>query len=92
MVASNGGFDQLPCSTTASAPKSELQIGDDQSAGAGLVWSHVSTGATYQDTNIKVMAVENTHFAFHKNAAAGEHKSYPYRFEIPALLTSRAEG
>src|SRR5262245_65442676 len=36
-----------------------------------------------QDANIKLLAVENTHFAFHKGAAAGKHKSYSYRFESP---------
>ena len=41
----------------------------------------VNTGLIYQDTNIKVTAVENSHFAFHQGAAAGKHKSYAYRFE-----------
>lgn len=41
------------------------------------------TGMIYQDDNIKVTAVENTHFSFHKGAAAGKHKSYSYRFETP---------
>jgi ribonuclease BN (tRNA processing enzyme) len=43
----------------------------------------VGTGAIYQDANIKVTAVENSHFAFHKGPAAGKHKSYSYRFETP---------
>ena len=43
----------------------------------------VGTGMIYQDANIKVTAVENTHFAFHKGPAAGKHKSYAYRFETP---------
>ena len=37
----------------------------------------------YQDANIKVTAVENSHFAFHEGPAAGKHKSYSYRFETP---------
>ena len=41
----------------------------------------VGTGVIYQDANIKVTAVENTHFAFHKGPAAGKFKSYSYRFE-----------
>jgi ribonuclease BN (tRNA processing enzyme) len=41
------------------------------------------TGMIYQDTNIKVTAVENSHFAFHEGPAAGRHKSYSYRFETP---------
>ena len=43
----------------------------------------VGTGVIYQDANIKVTAVENSHFAFHKGPAAGKHKSYSYRFETP---------
>ena len=43
----------------------------------------VGTGPVYQDANIKVTAVENTHFAFHQGTAAGKHKSYSYRFETP---------
>jgi ribonuclease BN (tRNA processing enzyme) len=43
----------------------------------------VGTGVIYQDANIKVTAVENSHFSFHKGAAAGKHKSYSYRFETP---------
>lgn len=41
------------------------------------------TGAFYRDENIKVTAIENTHYSFHKGAAAGKHKSYSYRFETP---------
>jgi len=44
----------------------------------------VGTGAIYRDANIKVTAVENSHFDFHKGGpAAGKHKSYSYRFETP---------
>jgi ribonuclease BN (tRNA processing enzyme) len=43
----------------------------------------MSPGVIYQDANIKVTAIENTHFAFHKGAAAGKHKSYSYRFDTP---------
>jgi ribonuclease BN (tRNA processing enzyme) len=43
----------------------------------------VGLGDIYQDANIKVTAVENSHFAFHKGLAAGKHKSYSYRFETP---------
>ena len=41
----------------------------------------VGTGVIYQDANIKVTAVENSHFNFHEGPAAGKHKSYAYRFE-----------
>jgi ribonuclease BN (tRNA processing enzyme) len=43
----------------------------------------VGTGLIYQDANIKVTAVENSHFAFHEGVNAGKHKSYSYRFETP---------
>jgi ribonuclease BN (tRNA processing enzyme) len=43
----------------------------------------VGTGMIYQDANIKVTAVENSHFAFHKGPAAGKNKSYAYRVETP---------
>ena len=39
---------------------------------------NVGTGVIYEDDNIKVSAVENTHFCFH---ADKRHKSYSYRFE-----------
>jgi ribonuclease BN (tRNA processing enzyme) len=52
-----------------------------------LFFGHdVGTGVVYQDANIKVAAIENTHFAFHKGAAAGRHKSYSYRFETPSRV------
>ena len=41
-------------------------------------------GLVYQDANIKVTAVENTHFHHHPGSPAyGRHKSYSYRFETP---------
>ena len=43
----------------------------------------VGTGVVYQDANVKVTAVENSHFAFHEGPASGKHKSYSYRFETP---------
>ena len=43
----------------------------------------VGTGVIYEDANIKVTAVENSHFAFHEAPAAGRHKSYSYRFDTP---------
>src|SRR5215470_7978273 len=51
---------------------------------ADVFFGHdVGTGIIYQDANIKVTAVENSHFAFHQGLAAGKHKSYSYRFETP---------
>jgi ribonuclease BN (tRNA processing enzyme) len=43
----------------------------------------VGTGLIFQDINIKVSAVQNSHFDFHKGPASGKHKSYSYRFETP---------
>jgi ribonuclease BN (tRNA processing enzyme) len=49
-----------------------------------LFFGHdVGPGVVYQDANIKVTAIENSHFAFHTGAAAGRHKSYSYRFDTP---------
>src|SRR6516162_4694539 len=33
----------------------------------------VGSGMIYQDANIKVLSVENAHFAFHKGAEAGKY-------------------
>ncbi len=43
----------------------------------------VGIGQVYQDDNIRVTAVENTHFSFHQGGNAGRYKSYSYRFETP---------
>jgi len=43
----------------------------------------IGTGVVYQDANVKVTAVENSHFDFHDGPAFGKHKSYSYRFETP---------
>src|SRR5215831_12405416 len=52
-----------------------------------LFFGHdVGPGVIYQDANIKVTTIENTHFAFHKGAAAGKHKSYSYRFDTPGRV------
>jgi ribonuclease BN (tRNA processing enzyme) len=42
----------------------------------------VSPGVIYQDANVKVTAVENTHFNFKPGMPAyGKYKSYSYRFD-----------
>lgn len=52
-----------------------------------LFFGHdVGPGLVYQDANIGVVAIENTHFAFHSGAAAGKHRSYSYRFETPGRV------
>jgi ribonuclease BN (tRNA processing enzyme) len=44
----------------------------------------VAPGVVYQDANVKVIAVENTHFHFQPgDPAYGKYKSYSYRFETP---------
>ena len=43
----------------------------------------VGIGEVYKDDNIRVSAIENTHFSFHQGDAAGRYKSYSYRFETP---------
>ena len=64
----------------------EIRIADGgrSLALAKVFFGHdVGTGVIYQDANIKVTAVENTHFHFHFGLAAGKHKSYSYRFDTP---------
>lgn len=44
----------------------------------------VGPGLVYQDANVKVTAVENTHFHFTSGSPGyGKYKSYSYRFETP---------
>jgi ribonuclease BN (tRNA processing enzyme) len=44
----------------------------------------VEPGLIYQDANVKVTAVENTHFHFQPGTPPyGKYKSYSYRFETP---------
>src|ERR1700730_8200510 len=44
----------------------------------------VEPGLVYQDANVKVTAVENTHFHFPPGSPPyGKYKSYSYRFETP---------
>ncbi len=56
-----------------SVPLAEIFFGHD-----------VGTGVIYEDANIKVTAVENSHFDFHNaDSDASKPKSYSYRFETP---------
>ena len=64
----------------------EIRLADDAGGQTvpieQILFGHdVGTGMVYQDTNLKVTAVENSHFAFHRGEATGKHKSYSYRFE-----------
>jgi ribonuclease BN (tRNA processing enzyme) len=66
---------------------SELRISDGGRSVpiAQVFFGHdVGTGVIYQDDNIKVTAVENTHFKLHQaGPAVGKYKSYSYRFDTP---------
>lgn len=45
---------------------------------------NVSSGVIYQDANLKVTAVENTHFHFQPgDPAYGKYHSFSYRFDTP---------
>ena len=66
---------------------SEIRISDGSRTVpiAQVFFGHdIGTGMVYQDANIKVTAVENTHFHFPPGSPAyGKYKSYAYRFETP---------
>jgi len=47
----------------------------------------VAPGVVYQDANVKVTAVENTHFHFPQGSPPyGKYKSFSYRFETPGRV------
>jgi len=48
---------------------------------------NVVPGLVYQDANVKVTAVENTHFHFPQGSPPyGKYRSYSYRFETPTRI------
>jgi ribonuclease BN (tRNA processing enzyme) len=52
-----------------------------------LFFGHdVGTGVIYNDDNIRVTTIENTHFDFQKIPAAARQKSYSYRFDTPGRV------
>ena len=52
-----------------------------------LFFGHdVGTGVIYNDNNIRVTTIENTHFDFQKIPASARQKSYSYRFETPGRV------
>ena len=66
----------------------EIRIADGgRTVPIAEVWfgHDVDTGVIYQDANIKVTAVENSHFDLHDGGRgpSSKHKSYSYRFETP---------
>jgi ribonuclease BN (tRNA processing enzyme) len=47
----------------------------------------IEPGVVYQDENVRVTAVENTHFHFQPgDPAYGKYKSYSYRFDTPGRV------
>jgi ribonuclease BN (tRNA processing enzyme) len=66
---------------------SEIRISDGTKIiPSGKVFNAHDTGAgkIFQDANIKVTAVENTHFHFQPGSPGyGKYKSYAYRFDTP---------
>ena len=49
-----------------------------------FVGHDVAVGPVYQDANVKVTAVENSHYNFPEGSVyRSQHKSYSYRFETP---------
>jgi len=47
----------------------------------------IAPGAIYQDANVKVTAVENSHFNFAPDTPGhGKYRSYSYRFETPGRV------
>ena len=66
---------------------SEIRISDGTKiVPANKIFSGHDTGAgkIFQDANIKVTAVENTHFHFQPGSPGyGKYKSYAYRFDTP---------
>ena len=60
------GWSRRLCSISPLAPRSGLQT-RTHGADTQVLFGHdVGTGVIYQDVNIKVTAVENSHFDFHK--------------------------
>jgi ribonuclease BN (tRNA processing enzyme) len=58
---------------TRNVPISEIYLGHD-----------VAPGVVFQDANVKVTAIENSHFNFPSGTPGfGNYKSYSYRFDTP---------
>ena len=69
---------------------SEIRMSDgSHSVPVGKVFNghDVGVGTIFQDANVKVSAVENTHFHFKPGSPGyGKYKSYSYRFDAPDRL------
>src|SRR3954470_43621 len=47
----------------------------------------IAPGVVFQDANVRVTAIENTHFNFEPDSPAhGKYRSYSYRFETPGRV------
>ena len=67
-------------------PNTEIRLNEGKARPmADTFHAHdVLPGVIYQDANVKVTAVENTHFNFKPGMLAyGKYRSYSYRFETP---------
>jgi ribonuclease BN (tRNA processing enzyme) len=67
-------------------PNAEIRWAEGKKAPmADLFHGHdVAPGPIYQDANVKVTAVENTHFNFPQGSPPyGKYKSFSYRFDTP---------
>jgi len=67
-------------------PNTEIRLNEGKARPmADTFHAHdVLPGVIYQDANVKVTAVENTHFNFKPGMVAyGKYRSYSYRFETP---------
>jgi ribonuclease BN (tRNA processing enzyme) len=70
-------------------PNAEIRWAEGKKASmADLFHGHdVGAGLVYQDANVKVTAVENTHFNFPPGSPPdGKYKSFSYRFETPGRV------
>ena len=71
------------------SPNAEIRWAEGKKAPmADLFHGHdVPPGVVYQDANVKVTAVENSHFNFPQGSPPyGKYKSYSYRFETPGRV------
>ena len=70
-------------------PNSEIRWAEGKQRPVGDTFHghDVAPGLVYQDSNVKVTAVENTHFNFPPGSPPyGKYKSYSYRFETPGRV------
>ena len=87
---SGGGVEALVKGAIAYlTPNAEIRWAEGKKAPmADLFHGHdAAPGLVYQDANVKVTAVENTHFNFPQGSPPqGKYKSYSYRFETPGRV------